>query len=67
MSELGIATNMKLLDAYNMMKDGSLILKPRFQRKLVWNNKHKENFIETILMKLPFPEIYLTDGEIELD
>jgi len=66
-SELGIATNMKLLDIYNMMKDGSLILRPRFQRKLVWNNKHKENFIETILLKLPFPEIYLADGEIDLE
>lgn len=67
MSELGMATNMKLLDIYNMMKDGSLILRPRFQRKLVWNNKHKENFIETILMKLPFPEIYLADDEIDLE
>ena len=67
MTELGIATNMKLLDIFNMMKDGSLILRPRFQRKLVWNNKHKENFIETILLKLPFPEIYLADGEIDLE
>ncbi len=67
MSELGTATNMKLLDIFNMMKDGSLILRPRFQRNLVWNDKHKENFIETILMKLPFPEIYLADGDIDLE
>lgn len=49
MKELGIATNKKILDLYNMMKDGSLTLKPSFQRKLVWNSKHKENFIDTIL------------------
>ncbi len=67
MSELGIATNKKVLEIFNMMKDGSLILRPRFQRKLVWNNAHKENFIETILMKLPFPEIYLATGEIDLE
>ena len=67
MTELGTATNMNLLDIYNMMKDGSLILRPRFQRKLVWNDKHKESFIETILMGLPFPEIYLADGEIDLE
>lgn len=67
MSELGSATNMKLLDLYNMMKDGGLILRPKFQRNLVWNDKHKENFIETILMKLPFPEIYLADGDIDLE
>ena len=50
-----------------MMRDGSLVLQPSFQRKLVWNNKHKENFIQTILMGLPFPEIYLSDGEIDLE
>ena len=67
MSELGIATNKKLLQIFSMMKDGSLVLRPRFQRKLVWNDNHKENFIETILMNLPFPEIYLSDGEIDLE
>lgn len=67
MSELGTATNKSLLEIYNMMKDGSLILRPRFQRNLVWNDKHKENFIETILLKLPFPEVYFAEGEIDLE
>jgi hypothetical protein len=67
MAELGIATNKKLLDLFNMMKNNSLILAPSFQRKLVWNDGHKENFIETILLELPFPEIYLADGEIDLE
>ena len=67
MADLGIATNKKLLELFNMMKEGSLILKPSFQRKLVWNDNHKENFIDTILNGLPFPEIYLADGEIDLE
>lgn len=67
MNEIGIATNKKLLDLFNMMKDGSLVLAPSFQRKLVWNDSHKEDFIETILFGFPFPEIYLADGEINLD
>jgi len=67
MAELGVATNKKLLELFNMMKEGSLILKPSFQRKLVWNDNHKENFVETILKGLPFPEIYLADGEIDLE
>ncbi|MBD2203172.1 DUF262 domain-containing protein [Calothrix sp. FACHB-1219] len=67
MSKNGIATNKKVLDLFNMMKNGTLILAPSFQRKLVWNDAHKEKFIETILLKLPFPEIYLADGEIDLD
>lgn len=49
------------------MRDGSLVLQPSFQRKLVWNDKHKEDFLETILLKLPFPEVYFADGEIDLD
>ncbi|MEH2217217.1 MAG: DUF262 domain-containing protein [Nostoc sp.] len=67
MSKNGIATNKKVLDLFNMMKTGTLILAPSFQRKLVWNDAHKEKFIETILLKIPFPEIYLADGEIDLD
>lgn len=67
MNKSGVATNKKILDLFNMMKAGSLILAPSFQRKLVWNNAHKENFIETILLGLPFPEIYLADGEIDLE
>ncbi|MBU7581601.1 MAG: DUF262 domain-containing protein [Nostoc sp. TH1S01] len=67
MSKIGIATNKKLLDLFNMMKTGALILTPSFQRKLVWNDTHKEDFIETILFALPFPEIYLADGGINLE
>lgn len=66
MPEIGVATNKKLLELFNMMKNSSLILAPSFQRKLVWNDTHKEDFIETILLGFPFPEIYLADGEINL-
>jgi hypothetical protein len=67
MTKIGIATNKKLLEMFNMMKNSSLILAPSFQRKLVWNDTHKEDFIETILFGLPFPEIYLADGGINLE
>ena len=49
------------------MKEGSLVLQPSFQRKLVWNNKHKENFLETVLLNYPFPEVYFADGELNLE
>lgn len=45
---------------YSYIEQGQLELQPTFQRKLVWNNKHKEKFIETILKNLPFPEIYVS-------
>lgn len=59
-------TNPKIVDLYNDIKQGKIILQPDFQRKLVWNDKHKENFIETILLGYPFPEIYVSDGEIDV-
>ena len=64
---VGTGTNKTILNIYKMMREGSLILQPSFQRKLVWNNKHKENFLETILLNLPFPEVYFADGEINLE
>jgi len=67
MTNIGIATNKKIIDLYNMMEDGTLIIHPEFQRKLVWNDKHKEAFLDTILKGLPFPEIYFADGEIDLE
>lgn len=66
MAKIGIATNKKIIELYNMMQDGTLIINPDFQRNLVWNDKHKENFIDTILKELPFPEVYFADGDIDL-
>ncbi|MCR5323049.1 MAG: DUF262 domain-containing protein [Lachnospiraceae bacterium] len=63
----GMSKNEKLVDVYNMMKSGDLILKPFFQRNLVWNDNHKENFLETILKGYPFPEVYFADGELDKD
>ncbi|CAM4516478.1 DUF262 domain-containing protein [Paenibacillus typhae] len=66
MPTIGTATNKKIIELFNLMKEGTLILQPSFQRKLVWNNKHKEGFIETILQGYPFPEVYFADGKIDL-
>ena len=49
--------NKKISELYRRINEKSLILQPEFQRKFVWNTSHKESFIETILLGLPFPEI----------
>ena len=61
------ANTEKLLNLFNEMKSGLLNSRPSFQRNLVWSNKHKENFIETILKGYPFPEIYLCEGETDVE
>ena len=47
------------------LRDGTLIPRPEFQRRAVWTNKDKINFIETILLGFPFPEIYVATGEVD--
>lgn len=48
---------------YSEYKKGSLLLQPFFQRNLVWTEKAKSRFIESILLKLPIAEIYLYEEE----
>lgn len=41
------------------IKRGAIQLNPDFQRKLVWKDDQKSKFIESALMNLPLPPIYL--------
>ena len=50
--------------------EGNLDLQPTFQRRRVWTNRQKSNLIESILLQLPVPEIYMqvktgSDGRSE--
>ena len=59
------STDTRILKLYNQIKSGELILRPFFQRKLVWKKIHKYHFIETILKNYPFPEIYISTGSMD--
>ena len=57
----------KISEIYRRIKEGSLILQPDFQRKFVWTSEYKEEFIDTILQGLPFPEIYIAQTGIDIE
>jgi hypothetical protein len=61
------ATNKKVADLINGISNGTLVTSPEFQRNLVWKNKDKINFIRTVLEGYPFPEIFLADGDIDVE
>lgn len=61
------ATNRRIRVLLTAIKDGSLVPRPEFQRRLVWTEKHKQEFIRTILMEYPFPEIYVAAGSVDPD
>ncbi|MEB3188931.1 MAG: DUF262 domain-containing protein [Snowella sp.] len=59
-------TNPTTAEIYENIQSGRLVLRPDFQRKFVWTHEHQENFIDTILSGLPFPEIYICEGDIDI-
>jgi hypothetical protein len=61
------STNKKVREIIQMVKEGKLIPRPEFQRRLVWTHKDKDHFLDTILRSYPFPEIYLADGDVDLE
>ncbi len=61
------STNVKIIELYNKINSGSLIINPEFQRKLVWKKQHKYHFIDTVLKNFPFPEVYIASAEMDLD
>ena len=60
-------SNKKISSIYKEIKRENLILQPDFQRRFVWNNKHKEKFIDTILKGYPVPEIYVAQKGIDIE
>lgn len=56
-----------LLNLVNDIKSGRLIPDAYFQRNLVWREIHKRDFIETILLGFPFPQIFISKGKIDVE
>jgi Protein of unknown function DUF262 len=60
------STNKKVREIITSVKEEKLIPRPEFQRRLVWTIKDKNLFLDSILKGYPFPEIYLADGDVDL-
>lgn len=59
------ASNRRLRVLLTGIANQSLIPQPDFQRRLVWTNKDKVEFIRTVLEGFPFPEIYIAAGKVD--
>ena len=56
----------ELLALVNDFRNQRLIISPYFQRDLVWRELHKVDFIKTILLGYPFPQIFISRGRIDV-
>lgn len=59
------ASNRRLRVLLTAIGSGNLVPQPDFQRRLVWTNKDKIEFIKTVLEGYPFPEIYIAAGKVD--
>lgn len=59
--------SVSLLNLVNDVKKGRLIPDAYFQRNLVWREVHNKDFIKTILLGYPFPQIFISKGKIDID
>jgi hypothetical protein len=61
------ATNKKIREIIQSVREGRLLPRVEFQRRLVWSREDKNLFLDTVLRNFPFPEIYLADGDVDLE
>ena len=59
------ASNRRIKRLIGDVKEDRLKVRPFFQRRLVWTNVDKENFIDTVLMDYPFPEIFVASDTVD--
>lgn len=58
---------MSLLNLVNDVAAERLIPDAYFQRNLVWRDIHKKDFIKTILLGYPFPQIFISKGKVDVE
>ena len=56
-----------LLNLINDIRKGTLIPDAYFQRNLVWREIHNKDFIKTILLGFPFPQIFISKGKVDIE
>ncbi len=61
------ASTRRIMELLEKLDSGALMPRPDFQRRLVWDQKDKNEFLRTVLKSYPFPEIYLAVIEADLE
>jgi hypothetical protein len=54
---------MSIGEIMNLYRDNEIKIKPDFQRLFRWNESQKTRFIESILLGIPIPPIFVYSGE----
>ena len=60
-----IVSSRRLGDLLTDIEQKRLIVRPIFQRRLVWTNIVKDAFLDTVIRQYPFPEVFVAAGELD--
>jgi hypothetical protein len=55
--------DMSIGELINLYRDNELIIQPEFQRLFRWEDHHKTRFIESLLLGIPIPPIFVYQDE----
>ena len=50
-------------DVLRRIKHGRFIMNPEFQRDFIWSEDKQSKLIESVLMRIPLPVLYLAEDE----
>lgn len=53
---------MSIGEIVNLYKDGDLVISPDYQRYFRWTDKQKSEFIESIILDIPIPPIFVSSN-----
>ena len=59
----GDRLDMSFGELMNIYEDGELSISPEYQRAFRWNDKQRSDFIESILLGIPIPPIFVAEDE----
>ncbi|MCB0331746.1 MAG: DUF262 domain-containing protein, partial [Bdellovibrionales bacterium] len=54
---------MSIGELTNMYRDGELIIRPEFQRFYRWSDTQRSRLVESILLGIPMPSIFVAQAE----
>lgn len=54
---------MSIGEITNLYRDGELVIRPEFQRLYRWSNTQKSRLIESLLLGIPLPSIFVAQSE----
>lgn len=57
------AYQMSIGEVVNMYRDGEIVINPDFQRLFRWDAGQKSKLIESILLGIPLPSIFVFERE----